>query len=95
MKEFIGYDSWKRPVYKEVDSLPEPQPEPSKPKHIQHSLGTVTYKDATPQEVAEWHEKEGKWWADRALPTVAIASVLQCCSLGFMLLSFYLLDKVF
>mgnify|MGYP001174323221 FL=1 len=54
-----------------------------------------TYKEATPEQVKEWHEKEGKWWADRAIPTVAIASVLQCCTLGFMLLSFYLLDKVF
>ena len=49
-----------------------------------------TYKEATPEQVKEWHEKEGKWWADRAIPTVAIASVLQCCTLGFMLLSFYL-----
>ena len=25
-----------------------------------------TYKEATPEQVKEWHEKEGKWWADRA-----------------------------
>ena len=50
---------------------------------------------ATPEEVAEWHETEGKWWGDRALHFVALASVLQFCSIGFMLLSFYLLDGVF
>ena len=26
---------------------------------------TFKPKDATPEQIAEWHEKEGKWWADR------------------------------
>ena len=54
-----------------------------------------TYKEATPEQIKEWQEGELKWWGDRDLPTVAIASVLQCFTLGFMLLSFYFLDKVF
>ena len=54
-----------------------------------------TYIEATPEQVKEWHETEGKWWGDRALHIVAIASVLQFCSIGFMLMSFYLLDQIF
>jgi hypothetical protein len=53
------------------------------------------YREATPQELEDWHNKEGKYWADRSLSIVAIASVLQFCSIGFMLLSFYLLDILF
>ena len=26
---------------------------------------TFKPKDATPEQIAEWHEKEGKWWADK------------------------------
>jgi len=53
------------------------------------------YREATPQELEDWHNKEGKYWADRALQVVAIASVLQFCSLGFMLLSFKVLQILF
>ena len=35
---------------------------------------TFAPRDATPEEVKAWHESEGKWWADRAMITVAIAS---------------------
>ena len=41
---------------------------------------------ATPEEVKKWHETENKWWSDRALTFVAIASVLQFATLGSMLL---------
>lgn len=34
-----------------------------------------TYKEATPEQIKHWHETEGKWWADRGLTIVAIASV--------------------
>tara|TARA_B000000557_G_scaffold48036_1_gene36524 strand:+ start:1302 stop:1547 length:246 start_codon:yes stop_codon:yes gene_type:complete len=77
-------DSWKRPVEKHIeDSIPQ-----------QLELH-FTLPDATPEQIKAWHEQEGKWWADRSLSIVAIASVLQFCSIGFMLLSFYLLDIVF
>ena len=53
---------------------------------------TFKPKDATPEQIAEWHEKEGKWWADRSLTIVAIASVIQFSAMGMMLLSFYLIQ---
>jgi len=53
---------------------------------------TFKPKDATPEQIAEWHEKEGKWWADRSLTIVAIASVVQFSAMGFMMLSFYLIQ---
>tara|TARA_B100001113_G_C20815421_1_gene494374 strand:- start:309 stop:587 length:279 start_codon:yes stop_codon:yes gene_type:complete len=40
--------------------------------------------EATPEEVEQWQEKELKWWADRQLNIVAIATVIQICALGFM-----------
>ena len=40
--------------------------------------------DATPEEVEEWYQKELKWWGDRQLNIVAIATVVQICALGFM-----------
>jgi|TARA_B100002019_G_scaffold288871_1_gene303353 hypothetical protein len=58
-------------------------------------MTTKNYIEATPEQIAEWHEKEGKWWADRSLSIIAIASVLQFCSVGFMLLSFKLLQIAF
>ena len=48
--------------------------------------------DATPEQVKEWHETEGKWWADRGLLIVAIASVLQFATLGFMMFNFWVID---
>ena len=56
---------------------------------------TRKYRDATPEEIEEWNETNLKPWADKSLQIVAIASVMQVCSLGFMLLSFYLLQQVF
>jgi len=53
-----------------------------------------TYKEATPEQVEEWFQTNLKPWADKSLQIVAIASVMQVCSLGFMLLSFYLLQQV-
>jgi len=53
------------------------------------------YREATPQELEDWHNKEGKYWADRSLSIVAIASVFQVLSLGFLLLSFKLIQILF
>lgn len=54
-----------------------------------------TYKEATPEQIKEWHETEGKWWADRGLIIVAIASVLQFLTLGLMGAVMYGLDNIF
>ena len=56
---------------------------------------TFAPRDATPEEVKAWHESEGKWWADRAMITVAIASFTQVFMFSLMLLSFWGLDKLF
>ena len=50
------------------------------------------YKEATEQEIKEWQEGDRTWWADRALHFVAIATVTQFLMLGFMGLSFYLIQ---
>ena len=54
-----------------------------------------TYKEATPEQVKEWHDTEGKRWADRALTFVAIASVLQFLTLFTMGAIMYGLDNIF
>ena len=41
-------------------------------------------RDATPKETEDWYEKELKWWGDRQLKIVAIATVVQISALGFM-----------
>lgn len=76
-------DSWGRYV------RPEPEPDP---RYQQQLTFTFSHPDATPEQCAEWHEKEGKWWADRSLTIVALCSVMQFLSIGFMLMSFYLID---
>ena len=48
---------------------------------------TFAPRDATPEEVKAWHESEGKWWADRAMITVAIASFTQVFMLSLIHIS--------
>ena len=48
--------------------------------------------EATPEQVKEWHETENKWWSDRALTFIVIASLLQFGTLGFMLFNFWVID---
>ena len=50
---------------------------------------SYTYKEATPEQIKNWQEKELKWWSDRALSFVAIASVLQAGTLFFMMFNFW------
>ena len=50
------------------------------------------YREATPEEIKQWQETDGKWWAERALHFVAIASLVQVVMLGFMMLSFFLIQ---
>ena len=49
-------------------------------------------KPATPEQIKEWHETEGKWWGDRALKFVIIASLIQFGAMGFMLFNFWVID---
>ena len=49
-------------------------------------------KPATPEQIKEWHETGGKWWGDRAMKFVFIASIVQVSALAFMLLSFKLIQ---
>jgi len=56
---------------------------------------TFAPRDATPEEIKAWHESEGKWWADRAMIAVAIASFTQVFMFSLMLLSFWGLDNLF
>ena len=54
---------------------------------------TKNYREATPEEQEEWFQTNLKPWADKSLTIVALASVLQFCSIGFMLLSFYFIQQ--
>ena len=47
---------------------------------------SLTFKprDATVEETEKWQEEELKWWADRQLNFVAIATIIQISALGFM-----------
>ena len=90
MKKIVGYDSWKRPIYKDVESLPN---YPKKEKVIYNTFDNLP--NATPQEIKEWYESELKWWGDRQIPIVAIMAFVQLFFFGGMLLSFFLIDRVF
>tara|TARA_B100000927_G_C16341031_1_gene419284 strand:- start:384 stop:632 length:249 start_codon:yes stop_codon:yes gene_type:complete len=68
-------DSWKRPIPVEDNEVGYTQQ--TKP-HVNN------YVEATPEEFAEWQEKELNWWADRQLNFVAIATVIQISALAFM-----------
>ena len=46
-------------------------------------------RNATPEETKQWIETENKWWSDRALYFVGIASIIQFVMMGLMLLSFW------
>ena len=50
----------------------------------QLSLNLNKPADATPEEAQEWYETELKWWGDRQLKFVAIATVIQISALGMM-----------
>ena len=51
--------------------------------------------DATTEHINHWQETELNWWAERQLGFVAIASLIQLTALGFMMLSFFLIDIAF
>ncbi len=89
-------DPWKRPTEEKLNL--------DDPKQMQLDFTTPDLKtaqqqgirwvpeDATPEQVKEWHETEGKWWGDRALMFVVIASLIQFGAMGFMLFNFWVID---
>ena len=48
--------------------------------------------EATPEQIKDWHDTEGKWWGDRALFFVIIASIIQFSAMAFMLFNFWIID---
>ena len=44
--------------------------------------------EASPEVIKEWHDTEGKWWADHALHTIVIACLVQFGALAFMMTTF-------
>ena len=52
-------------------------------------------RDATPQEVQDWYNTELKWWGDRQLKFVVIATIVQLSALGFMALVMMMNQWVF
>ena len=54
MKEFVGYDSWKRPVYREVDHLIKNEPKPEQSPTIHPEEEIKRYEEATPEDVRLW-----------------------------------------
>ena len=89
-------DSWKRVV--------EDSPKPDYKKQMELDFTSPYQKtaqqqgvrwvpdEATPEQVKEWHDTEGKWWADRALQFVVIASLIQFGAISFMLFNFFVID---
>tara|TARA_B100000575_G_C22990466_1_gene571142 strand:+ start:373 stop:660 length:288 start_codon:yes stop_codon:yes gene_type:complete len=84
MKEFVGYDSWKRPVYREtvleVESTPEPSPTPEQP-HVNN------YVEATPEDVKEWQNggdffMTGKFDAMKLF--VVVPAIIQIMAMAMM-----------
>ena len=78
-------DSWKRPVEIEVfDTGRIPQ---------QTELQLNATREATPEEHKEWIEKELLPLGDIQIKFVAMMSIIQIATLGFMLLSFWTIGQ--
>ena len=89
-------DAWKRPT-KEKTNLDDPKQmkldfTSSDQKTAQQQGIRWVPDNATPEQVKEWHDTEGKWWSDRALKFVVIASLIQFGAMGFMLFNFWVID---
>ena len=89
-------DPWKRPT-EEKTNLDDPKQmkldfTSSDQKTAQQQGIRWVPDNATPEQVKEWHDTEGKWWSDRALMFVVIASLIQFGAMGFMLFNFWVID---
>ena len=82
MKEFVGYDSWKRPVYREIETKVKPitKPAPSHKPHVNN------YVEATPEEVKAWRKDD--YWNrgdyDPMVMFVVIPAIIQLMAMGMM-----------
>ena len=79
-------DSWKRPVEQKRKIDPE---------YSQQLELVFKPEDATTEHINHWQETELNWWAERQLGFVAMVSLIQLTALGFMMLSFFLIDIAF
>ena len=81
MKEFVGYDSWKRPVYREIETAVVPKPTPTpQPVHVNN------YVEATPKEVEAWRQED--YWNrgdyDPMVMFVVIPAIIQLLAMAMM-----------
>ena len=67
----------------------------NRPEYSQQLELVFKPEDATTEHINHWQETELNWWAERQLGFVAIASLIQLSALGFMMLSFFLIDIAF
>ena len=74
-------DAWKRPLPSAVDDCANVTC-----GYEQQLEFVFKPSDATAEQVKDWYETELKWWGDRQLSIVAIATVVQISALGFMAL---------
>ena len=79
-------DSWKRPVEVEIPDLPERYPQ-----QLELQLNKV--RDATPEEVEEWLEKELLPLGEKQLPFIAMMAMIQFFCLVGMFSAFWLIDR--
>tara|TARA_Y100001937_G_C7046258_1_gene296976 strand:- start:530 stop:811 length:282 start_codon:yes stop_codon:yes gene_type:complete len=82
MKEFVGYDSWKRPVYQEIEVDKTPEPAPT----IHHNEPVKLYVEATPEEVEAWRQED--YWNrgdyDPMVMFVVIPAIIQLMAMAMM-----------
>ena len=83
MKELVGYDSWKRPIYRESVVKVETAPEPSPTVHVPHKNN---YIEATPEEVEAWRQED--YWNrgdyDPMVMFVVIPAIIQIMAMAMM-----------
>lgn len=92
--EIIGYDSWKRPIYKDEDVEVVAAPPPPKPEHKPH---VNNYVEATPEQVEAWR-KEDYWNRgdyDPMVMFVVIPAIIQIMAMAMMGAVMYLNSIVF
>jgi len=50
------------------------------------------YTPASPEVIKEWHDTEGKWWADNSMLIVTICALMIFSLVGMMGLTMYLIQ---
>ena len=92
------------PVWKKWNTVVEETPKPDYKEQMKFDFTSSNQKtaqqqgirwtpdNATPEQVKDWHDTDGKWWSDRALFFVFIASLIQFTMMGFMMFNFWVID---